>query len=410
MWRKITAFSMLAAVVGCRSTGRQESGWTGSERDSAGVAVVENPSQGTWTDATRWRLDEDLRIGTAAGDSAQEFGTIDGLGVGANGRILVLDTQADRPVRVFDRDGGFVTATGGRGSGPGEFRGGAGPVLPAGDGLFLIPDGAAGRAHVFGGDGGFQRTIQVDVGESIHRWGALSQGIPLLQVGRSAMPGMQQNDDLVDVLLAVGSDGASRDTVLTLPSGRQFLFAGGMPELTFFAPEPWWVVGSDDAVWVGVNDRYQIGTYRNDSLRRLVSRADQPITVSQRDRDIILDRWIEIFSGQMPNADAALRQLARFADVFPAYQQFAVSPDGTLWVQQVQVPSQLTAEELSDVDVTKGWGSRTWDVFSPAGRYLGAVMFPRRFEAMSFRDDHVYGVGRDEMDVPYVVRLRIVRP
>ena len=41
------------------------------------------------------------------------------------------------------------------------------------------------------------------------------------------VPGMVETDDMVDVLLSVGSDGTARDTVLTFPSSRQMYFQGG---------------------------------------------------------------------------------------------------------------------------------------------------------------------------------------
>ena len=86
-----------------------------------------------------------------------------------------------------------------------------------------------------------------------------------------------------------------------------------------------------------------------------------------------------------------------------------VNADGTLWVQQVQVPSTFTAEEASAVDPTAGWGSRTWDVFDGDGRYLGETEFPPRFRLMALRGNHAYGTWQDELDVQYVVRLQIVR-
>jgi len=186
-------------------------------------------------------------------------------------------------------------------------------------------------------------------------------------------------------------------------------FQGGSPELTFFAPEPWWVIGPNDVIWMGTNDRYVIGSYEHGRLRMLTSLPHEPVALSERDREIVLDAWIRIFEQRLPNADAMLRQLAQFHDVFPAYQQFVVNSDGTLWVQHVQIPSALPAEAAAAVDPTRGWGSKTWDVFGPAGRYLGAIEFPDRFELMTLRQDHAYGVWRNGMDVPFVMRLRIVR-
>ena len=49
-----------------------------------------------------------------------------------------------------------------------------------------------------------------------------------------------------------------------------------------------------------------------------------------------------------------------------------------------------------------------WDVFDSEGRYLGVVTMPRLFTPKIFRGDKIYSIWRDEFDVQYVVRLRIV--
>ena len=53
-------------------------------------------------------------------------------------------------------------------------------------------------------------------------------------------------------------------------------------------------------------------------------------------------------------------------------------------------------------------GGQDWDVFDAAGRYLGVVTMPPDFAPMVFLHDQIYGVWRDELDVQYVLRLRIV--
>ena len=91
--------------------------------------------------------EEVLRIGEAAGDADYQFGQIAGIGITSDGRILVLDQQAQR-VMVYDPDGTYQRSIGGPGSGPGEF----GPVANAlfvgrGD-TILIPDMGNQRVNV----------------------------------------------------------------------------------------------------------------------------------------------------------------------------------------------------------------------------------------------------------------------
>ncbi len=71
--------------------------------------------------------------------------------------------------------------------------------------------------------------------------------------------------------------------------------------------------------------------------------------------------------------------------------------------------TELSEEELESFDVLQDLGAPEWDVFDAEGRYLGVVTMPDRFAPRLFRGDHIYGVWRDELDVQYVLRLKIVQ-
>ena len=79
-----------------------------------------------------WHVVEELRIGSVNGAGAATFGRIAALEVSSDGRIFVLEDQANE-LRIFDADGNHLQTVGGRGSGPGEF---ASPV-----GMTWAPDG-----------------------------------------------------------------------------------------------------------------------------------------------------------------------------------------------------------------------------------------------------------------------------
>ncbi|MFG1691572.1 6-bladed beta-propeller [Gemmatimonadota bacterium] len=64
----------------------------------------------------------DLQIGNVLGEGPESFGYIGGVLADSEGRILVVDYQANE-VRVFDSLGVFQFAFGREGSGPEEFRG-----------------------------------------------------------------------------------------------------------------------------------------------------------------------------------------------------------------------------------------------------------------------------------------------
>ena len=48
-----------------------------------------------------------------------------------------------------------------------------------------------------------------------------------------------------------------------------------------------------------------------------------------------------------------------------------------------------------------------YDVFDAEGRFLGEVAMPPRFMPQLFRGDKIYGRWRDDLDVHYVMVLKI---
>jgi hypothetical protein len=81
--------------------------------------------------------------------------------------------------------------------------------------------------------------------------------------------------------------------------------------------------------------------------------------------------------------------------VFPPFERIVEAEDGTVWLRR-----RIRGGQLS------------FDVFHNDGEFLGAVALPSELGAFSIHsitEDHMYGVTRDELDVQYVVRLRILR-
>jgi hypothetical protein len=94
--------------------------------------------------------------------------------------------------------------------------------------------------------------------------------------------------------------------------------------------------------------------------------------------------------------------------LLPPIGALRVSADGSFWVQRVDV---LTPVEyrLHGFGSVNGWPAlpTTWDVFDPAGRFLGPVVFPPRFQLMHVRGTEATGVQKDSLGVEYVVTWRV---
>ena len=397
---------LFAAACGGGAEGGAE--WSGTVEDSAGVQIVRNSLQPIWGEGEAWGFEEVLSIGEAAGDPDYQFGQIAGLDATSDGRILVLDNQAQH-IKVFSADGVFERTVGQAGSGPGEFGPGAAVLMVGAADTVIVPDAGNQRVNV----------ILLGEGESTSFPLSFEEGIPMRwQISNSGVLAVQRralnlpNQDVVDVDLIARQayDGTIVDTLLTPPRGETFSFGGGLPEFHFFAPEPMWTLLNDGTFVHAVNDDYRINVAGPDaSLTRVITMPSEPIPVSEQDKEIITGMIMGLMEeqGVPPQALDGIKQGISYEDVFPAFTQMRNGPEQSLWVQRISVPSDMTADEQENWNPLLDQGSDEWDVFDAEGRFMGFVTMPERFTPFSLRGDLFYGVWRDEFEVQYVKVLRI---
>ncbi len=400
-----TILSSIALVgVAC---GGGEPSWTGTITDSAGVTIVANPVEGVWTEADRWTVEEELRIGVVEGDPEYQFGDVGGIAVDSRGRIFVLDVQAQH-IKVFSPQGEYERTLGGRGKGLGELHTAYFIMMGPGDTL-LVPDRGNLRINRYAADGSSLGSFRLSPEHGYPMQGrATSRGVMAQQVRPIPMLAQEAAESLRDVLLTLKPDGTVTDTLMTFPSGKSLTLDGNVH---MYAPEPVWDVTDDLQVVLGVNDEYRIGVYRDGQARLIITRPFRREPISDRDRATIrglLERaWLA--SGVPADAVPRLQSVFHFAEFYPAFQSLAVGPAGSIWVQRVAPASKRSGEEFVSFNVTgPAMGAGEWDVFDAAGWFLGVVTMPPDFAPMLFVHDQIYGIWRDELDVQYVVRLRLV--
>lgn len=368
-----------------------------------GSVLVSNPPHGLWdgTPDARWRLVERLRIGSAVTREPDAFGNVISLTIDELDRLWIADSEA-REVRVFDADGRFVRAIGQPGEGPGEF----GRIASVGrgpEGHMWIADTSLGRYEVFD-------TAGTRIGG--HR-------MPLRNSGFWLSGLFFQVDFPEQTRARVYRIHRLADSGTLEPDGRVF----GFPELppdppmieyrdggrAWTLPAPYtrnydWVLGSDlDLWWSNGEDRggryeiRRIDLTSGDTLRTIV-RQYEPVAISDAVRvagveaalqNVRVDRGL--WSAERPS-ERAMRVVPR---VYPPFQSFYRSRDGTLWVRRYI-----------------GEGVQSFDIFDEQGRLLGQPELPAGFGSMSvrsIREDRMYVIDTDELGVDYVVRLEIVK-
>jgi hypothetical protein len=371
--------------------------WTGTVDTLPGGAVhVANPEQGIWTEADRWRLTEELRIGAVDGTGPELWERVGGMAVDGGGRLWVTDVGASE-VRVFDAAGRHVRTVGRAGGGPGEFRSPRGVWITPAQEVWVF-DPAARRLEVFDTAGtrlhgvalrGFLESITAS-----QQFAWTDDGL-LYQTITRAAPGPTRNR------LAVVRHRWEAGTLTPLDTFRvpnveppplfSFTIEGpegpGMAIMPIpFAHAPQRTLGADGTVWISEGD----GAYRlrrqsvsGDTLQ-IIERAAEPIPVPDSVRARMREGLAE--NGEAPELPEAI----------PPFEEFYPSPDGTLWVRRRTGPSV-----------------HVLDVFDATGRYLGEAMTGvnlRRFSVQLVTPDALYGVLSDDLGVQYVVRVRIERP
>jgi len=154
-----------------------------------------------------------------------------------------------------------------------------------------------------------------------------------------------------------------------------------------------WKLTASGNLWFANTGDYRIyrRTAAGDTVL-IVSRDFEPLPLTGPEIDSAIAE-LDWFTQQGGRIDRS-----RFPSVKPALRTFFVDGAERLWVTPVVAAADR---------------GRLLDVFDPPGRYLGRVRLPFRLLSEPyplFRDDRVYAITRDEFDVPYVVRSRIVKP
>ncbi len=352
------------------------------------------PSGGRAQAQATWRLVEEARYGSAT-DARAELTKVLGVAIAPDGSVLVQEEAAQRILR-FAADGRFLSSSGGKGSGPGEFR----SMMPWGrapDGTLWINDPGNSRVTVMSPDGGYLRTMPIMNADRLH--------VPV-QVDRAGHLLMQviRNPQSANFDIAMqrrAKDGAVLDTV-TVPScpspGPQptrMIRVGNRPMFYPLLPPALSEFTADGAVWCSDGANYRVFKLRlgqGDTLRAIAGSA-AAIRHSSTIRDSAIAefrRAVVNAGGKEGDVDASAVPVNR-----PAILALSEDDRQRLWVM---VPT---------ADVV---GQR-YEVYSTAGALAARVTIPLplflRFSPVIV-GSHVYAVVRDQDDVPTVVRFRIV--
>jgi len=384
------------------------------QTDSAGISIAES-TDSAWVGPERWTIAPAPAavIGTTAGeDPHTAFGRIGGIEVLSDGRIVVADVLANE-IRVFDRDGEYLTTLGRQGQGPAEF-GRLDRIARLNGDSVVGRDVAAFKSVVFSSDGSGSRTVMGPPMSwsgliPVYVAGWLSDGSAIVShtIQRSDYPPgtsvITPEWHLFDPL------GEHRALIGQLPAARVHNEGEGAAPLVFSLPAR--IQADSLGFWHGLPERTELTHYTAAGVDRIVRTRYEPPLVTEALRESYRAWYTESSRAQAEGLPPSLRDLIEaridqlyFADRLPAYRRFLLSTDGFFWLE-----AYPTVEEMSQPAWSWSEGStgRKWTLLSPQGRWLGTVEIPAGLSLRVVTQDRIVGVLQDELDVQYVAAYEI---
>ncbi|MCY3705008.1 MAG: hypothetical protein OXH08_05805 [Gammaproteobacteria bacterium] len=357
------------------------------EVDSAGVRIVESRAA-AWPPGTEWRVNPEpvFRLGDAGDDPSSSFFRLLDVALLAGGEVIVVD-GGSAEVRRYDAAGRHLWSTGGQGEGPGEFRM-PGYLGRRDDGAFLIWDRALLRLSVVeNGEVMLAERRNAPDGSTFIAEGLFDDGAWLVAYPRSVS--LPEGAAWTDTIRLGRYDPVlDEDVRLAMVPGMGWVWTGQYQLPVPFGARPLRaIVGDRLAVASGPAPEVAVhGAGSALEARYRIARERVPVT--EPDVGRVIESFVEIG----PEPEAVWRQWRDEMDVpahEPAFDRLLADRDGNLWARRFMA-DLLTREPPS------------WDVFDPAGTWLGVVATPGGMTVTSIRDGLVAGIYRDELGVEYV--------
>jgi hypothetical protein len=393
----LTAVAALGFAA-CGGESGESSGWTfTAETSPIGRTIAVNTPPATDEDPTWW-IEEELRIGTLDDPGPTSFGEIRGLAVTDDGRIAVLETQSQE-LRIFRADGSHESTSGGAGGGPGEFEGAFGLMLGP-DGLLYVPEVRNARMSVLHPSNGFVRSHQM----RLLSFGFVSSFV-MDADGRILKPSLILEEDRRPVIRVYDRE-MNEVEIRSLPPEAE-IDPEDPPTSWAFKTEngngyrsvPWYpratqLLDPTGEIWSTAfgDPSYRIFRWAPGGDTTLVIEtmaAEVPVTAAERD-----SAFAAAVAGIEAGGGTIEGDASKIPAVKPAIERMMLSAEGQLWVSRASRDG-LHRFDVYDRDGRRIGGAATDVSFWP---YLSPIV----------RGERIWAVVTDELDVPYVIRGRVV--
>lgn len=347
-----------------------------------------------------------------ASDTTNSIGDVSGMAVAPNGNVFVWDHVT--PAIWLVTDGGTSIKRVGRpGSGPGEYDNING-LAARPDGRLVAWDAGNARLNVYESNGTFRTSRKLGWGQRFTSNALTADSQNRIWMRASVRDPNTPAETSTPALFRYDTAGVLIDTVV-------------VPQ--YSTNDPFLVARSNQGTMEMVVPLGTYSTYTVSPLGYLVGGPGRPYVIDAQlnARPLRIERDLAPVPA-LAEERAQLRARTEFSlrrmqpnwtwtgpevpSAKPPYAGLTVGLDGRIWValsvaSEAFEPDPPSATQNNPPPLVKFRAKeKRWDVFEPDGRYVGRVVAPRLFTAYAMRGDEMWGVLRDEDDVPAVVKMR----
>ena len=403
------AFGATAVLCACGTDSAQLGGDSDIVTETIGdTTVVRTVSGSVW--GAFATLVPEISVGELDGPEEYLFGNVYGIAVDDDGRLFVLDGQA-QIIRVYGPNGTYVETLARRGEGPGELNNAMSvAVLP--DGRVLAHEPVDGLVKVVGPE-------PADRDQWAYPPGAIVLPVKPLRIDRDGRvlvtaAGSAPSGQVDQYVIVMGPDGELLDSLA--PPGVRFEPPSLERRFPFPAPVPftarhYWTTLPSGHFATGISSVYRVHLHRDDGVLR-IERSWEPVPISEAERGYHRERVTRSVRRTQPDWNWNGPPIPESK---PPFRAVVAGRDGRIWVQlwsEARPVANLDHDPQNPRSEPVSWESPVrYDVFEPDGTYLGVVATPEGFLVSPsepiFDGDVVWAVTRDDLDVQRVVRYRI---
>ncbi len=329
-----------------------------------------------------YSLDLSFSLGAEEGADGPLFGALGGVAVGES-RIYAVDNEA-QVVRVYDLGGRYVGDIGGPGEGPGEFRYPKGVGLTA-DGRLLVQDNSAREIHVFDASGQFLESWRRPLITKIwdDRFLVTPEGKAFIWELQN--PGEADSDDWA--MTRYGQDGLEDLTIATPAFGENEDYVRwGLGWDAGAAAEPFamirqWAMTPDGTLVVAPADEYQLEIRPLGGAAWHIERAVDRVAVQPGEFEWAVRNIVLAARAQSPGWEWTG---STSPDTKPFVKRVYWGGSGTLWVLRELEATRVAGCATASEDLTQRLERPCWkanqvfEVFDADGRLATVVPYTGR--------------------------------